>query len=238
MQKLNTKAFILAAGFGTRLKPFTDTLPKALVPYKKKPMIENVIHKLKNDGFKDIFINTHHFSGLIKEYFKNRKGEENITLIYENEILGTGGAVKNAKKYLKNSDNFIVYNTDVDCDASINLILKYHLESGAIATLGVQDRKTSRFLLTDINGRLIGRTENGEDIIYAEDSQSIMTYKYKAFCGIHIISAEIFDYLYAFNYPFDIIPVYMHLIKLGKLLLTYDLSGISWKDLGIPENLD
>ena len=107
------KAFILAAGLGTRLKPLTENLPKALVPFKGKPMIENVISKLNRAGINDILINTHHRADKMEEYFANRSGNENITLIHEAQILGTGGAIKNAEKHLSDTEAFLVYNTDV-----------------------------------------------------------------------------------------------------------------------------
>lgn len=236
MANKKNKAFILAAGLGTRLKPFTDTLPKALVPYKNKPMIENVIQKLSNAGYKDILINTHHFSDLMKEYFNKRKGDENITLIFENEILGTGGAIKNAEKYLSDSDYFVVYNTDVDCEADLNLISKFHSNNNALATLCVQSRKTSRKLIVDEKGKLLGRTENNQDVIYGECPNQDESY-YKAFCGIHIINSEIFNFFDTYTNPFDIIEFYMFLIKKGILLKTYDLTDIYWRDLGIPQNL-
>lgn len=231
------KAFILAAGLGTRLKPLTDSIPKALVLYKNKPMIENVIQKLSRSGINDIIINTHHFSDVMEKYFRNRIGKENITLIHEKEILGTGGAIKNAEKYLENSENFIVYNTDVECDVSVNTVIDAHRQSGAMVTLCVQNRKTSRYLLTGMNGNLIGRTENKEEKIYSANHDKSEKYDYKAFCGIHIINSNIFQYFGSFSYPFDIIPFYMYLVSLGKLLDTFDLSGVYWKDLGIPQNL-
>lgn len=234
MENKNTKAFILAAGFGTRLKPYTDNLPKALVTYKSKPMIENVISRLSIAGFKEILINTHHFSEMMEKYFQNRVGEEKITLIHEPEILGTGGAVKNAESFLKNSDYVIIYNTDVDSDVPIELVVKTHIDTKAMATLCVQDRKTSRYLLTDTDGKLIGRTEGSIDKIYTLTNDK---YVHKAFCGIHIINTEIFEFIQPFQYPFDIIPFYMQLVKIGKLLNTYDITGIYWKDLGIPQNL-
>ena len=96
--KFSKTAFILAAGFGTRLQPYTDSLPKALVPYKGKPMIENVITKLVEYGYNRILINTHHLYRKMEDYFSQRQGNENIILIHEEKILGTGGALKNAER--------------------------------------------------------------------------------------------------------------------------------------------
>ncbi len=225
---------ILAAGYGTRLKPFTDTLPKALVQFKGKPMIENVIAKLEFAGIKNIIINTHHHHEKMLEYFECRKSSSNIHLIYEKEILGTGGAIKNAEKYLSASTDFIIYNTDVDCDIDLDALEDFHLQNKAIVTLIVQNRKTSRYLLTDQDGLLVGRTENGVNKFYSNIENR--TVGKKAFCGMHILNISIFDYI-SQGINIDIIPIYIAMLKQGLAINTFDISGKYWKDIGIPENL-
>ena len=227
------KAFILAAGLGTRLKPLTEKLPKALVPFKGKPMIENVISKLNRAGIYNILINTHHHADKMEEYFANRSGNENITLIHEAQILGTGGAIKNAEKHLSDTEAFLVYNTDVDCEVDIGDFFDFHSCNNAIASLCVQERKSSRYLICNEKGALIGRTENGENAIYGIKSDTISK---KAFCGIHIINTKIFKYLNK-NENFDIIPEYMSILQKNEEIMTYDISGIYWKDLGKLQNL-
>ena len=220
------KAFILAAGLGTRLKPLTENLPKALVPFKGKPMIENVISKLNRAGINDILINTHHHADKMEEYFANRSGNENITLIHEAQILGTGGAIKNAEKHLSDTEAFLVYNTDVDCEVDIGDFFDFHSCNNAIASLCVQERKSSRYLICNEKGALIGRTENGENAIYGIKSDTISK---KAFCGIHIINTKIFKYLNK-NENFDIIPEYMSILQKNEEIITHDISRISWKE--------
>jgi len=227
-------AFILAAGFGTRLKPFTDTLPKALVPYKGKPMIENVISKLEYFGYNKIFINTHHFHDKMEKYFSEREGNENITLIHETEILGTGGALKNVLPFLNINSHTLIYNTDVDCEVDLEKLESYFLNKSASAVLCVQERKTSRYLIFDKNKQLIGRTESGIDKLYAAYNGE---YQKKAFCGIHIISNSIINDFLPENKNFDIIPQYLKLAGEQKSILYYEISDNFWKDLGIPENL-
>ena len=227
------KAFILAAGLGTRLKPLTEKLPKALVPFKGKPMIENVISKLNRAGIYNILINTHHHADKMEEYFANRSGNENITLIHEAQILGTGGAIKNAEKHLSDTEAFLVYNTDVDCEVDIGDFFDFHSCNNAIASLCVKKRKSSRYKINKEKGALIGRTENGENAIYGIKSDTISK---KAFCGIHIINTKIFKYLNK-NENFDIIPEYMSILQKNEEIMTYDISGIYWKDLGKLQNL-
>lgn len=228
-------AFILAAGFGTRLKPYTDSLPKALVPYKGKPMIENVISKLADCGYNRILINTHHFYRKIEEYFSQREGNENIILIHEEKILGTGGALKNAERYFEDSDSLLIYNTDVDSNVDLFELEKFYVESKAAALLCVQDRKTSRYLLCDKNNRIIGRTESGNPIIY---DKNFLSYDFKrAFCGIHVINPAFVKDFPAANDSYDIIPQYMKLISEGNLIKSFDIRNAAWKDLGRPDNL-
>lgn len=233
-----TTAFILAAGFGTRLMPLTKNLPKALVIYKGKPMIENVISKLKTFGVTDFYINTHHHAVKMEEYFSGRKGDEQVTLIHEKEILGTGGALKNAAKYLSGVENFFLYNTDVDSDLDLAELENIHLSNNSLVTLCVQTRKTSRYLLCSIeDSTLIGRTENGEDKLYLLNSIKHSGYVQKAFCGIHTINRSIFNYLKTEEDSFDIIPFYMKILQKGQKISVFDISESLWKDLGVPENL-
>ncbi|NOS85788.1 MAG: nucleotidyltransferase family protein [Ignavibacteria bacterium] len=228
------KAFILAAGFGLRLRPLTDSMPKALVLYKGRPMIENVIDKLTSYGIDEIYINTHHLAEKMNEYFSQRTGMGNITLIHESQILGTGGAIMNASRNLSDADDILIYNTDVDCNLDIGNFFEFHLKNRGIATLCVQRRATSRYLLCSSSGKLEGRTENGENIIYTLHKGEILE---RAFCGIHIINKRIFDVLGQNDQNFEIIPAYMNIIKNNENIYTYDITEIYWKDLGIPQNL-
>lgn len=228
-------AFIPAAGFGTRLNHLTRDLPKALVKFKDWPMIENVITKLEEYGIKNIIINTHHHHSKMEDYFSARKKTfSEIILIHEKEILGTGGALKNAEKFLKASSNFLVYNTDVDSDIDLNKLDEMHHNSNSVATLAVQDRKTSRYLLTDDNGSLIGRTENGINIVYKPGKFEVINLK--AFCGIHLLNISVLTNIPS-DQNIDIIPVYMSLLEQNNNINTFNITGTKWKDLGIPENL-
>lgn len=227
------KAMILAAGFGTRLKPHTDSIPKALVPYKGKPMIQHVIEKLKSAGIEDIVVNTHYLYKQVEEFFANNDFGVKITLSHEQEILETGGGIKNARKLLEESDNFLVYNTDVDCGIDINLLYEFHIRTNPIASLAVNERKTSRPLLFDTGGNLCGRIIEGKKYIYNDGNGELSE---KAFCGIHIISGKIFG-LFPAESKFDIISFYMNLVKDGGKISGYDIGDCLWKDLGKPENL-
>jgi mannose-1-phosphate guanylyltransferase len=223
---------ILAAGYGSRLKPVTDFTPKPLIKVNNKPMIQGVIEKLINDGVERIVINTHYLAGQVEDYFASNSFEAEIILVHEKEILGTGGAVKNAGKYLSDRNEFLVYNVDVDCDIDLDEMYASFLRVDPVSLLAVKKRKSSRYLLTDKKMNIIGRTEEGKEVKYRAALGTISNY---AFCGIHILSKKIFDHLPDNNDScFDIIPAYMKMINEGLNISAYDIGDTYWADLGKP----
>jgi NDP-sugar pyrophosphorylase family protein len=221
---------ILAAGFGTRLKPITDSVPKALIPYKGKPMICNVIQKLMSYGIERIVINTHHFSEQMEEFFAANSFDAEITLVHEEAILGTGGGIKNAEKDLRHENSFLVYNVDIDCEINLHELYNSFLSKNPLAALAVKKRQSSRYLLASTDLDLIGRTENGNEVMYKSHTGPFTTY---AFCGIHILSCKVFEYLPS-GLSFDIIPAYMQMLQKGINISAYDIGDTWWKDLGKP----
>jgi NDP-sugar pyrophosphorylase family protein len=217
---------ILAAGYGTRLKPLTDSLPKALVIHKGKTLLEHQIEKLKDIGISEIVINTHHFSDKIVEFVNRNKFDLKIDVIVEKEILGTGGGVLNASDYLKSDDFFIVLNVDIDSDFDISEIIKYHKKYNPIATIGIQKRATKRYLEFTPDLILISRGN--------ENSSKNNLY---AFNGIHIISKDFFSKGFRIKYC-DIIDIYLEIINRGEKIKGFDLKKTTFKDLGKKENLD
>lgn len=219
------KAMILAAGFGTRLKPLTLEMPKALVKYKGIPLIEHVIKKLIFSGIEEIVINTHYFSGQVENYFKEHDFGITIKLSHEEEILGTGGGIKNARRYLDDAGSFIVYNTDVISNIDIGDMFLNHNREDAFITLAVNERDTSRPLLFGENKNLSGYVSGIKTF-----SNSETTGIKKGFCGIHILSSDIFN-LFPPENKFDIIPFYCRL-ACQKYITFYDIADTYWKDLG------
>lgn len=225
--KLDT-AMILAAGFGTRLKPLTETTPKALIPYKGKPMIENVLSKLIGEGITKFVINTHYLSEQLEEYFNVNKFPADIKIIHEDEILGTGGGIKNASRHLKHVKNFLVYNVDVDSDVNIQEMYKHHMGKNNFVTLAVKKRETKRPLLFDENLNLIGNKNSEGEYNYTSYSGNI---NYYGFTGIHIISTEIFNDFTETGF-FDIFRAYFRHVKAGRHISGFDIKDTEWKDLG------
>jgi len=236
------KAMIFAAGLGTRLRPLTNDRPKALVKICGKTMLERVIVKLANAGFDDITINIHHFGGKIIEFLdKNHNFGLNIHISDERDkLLDTGGGILKARTFLDGDEPFLVHNADILTDIDLNAMWNSHKESGAMATVLVKNRKTSRYFVFDNDFRLQGwiNKTTGETrpshFIYTEGLHEL------AFGGIHVISPSIFDMLEEYSQKeekFSTTPFYVdychhHLIK-GYL----QEAPYMWLDIGKPETL-
>jgi NDP-sugar pyrophosphorylase family protein len=137
------KALILAAGFGTRLKPFTNHSPKAMVPVNQIPLILYIIAWLKKNGIKDLVINLHHKGQKIQRLLKN--GSQlgcRITYSHEADILGTGGGIQKALRYL--SDDFLIINGDIVVDFDLKAMLKEHKKHKPLATLALYKHKQAK----------------------------------------------------------------------------------------------
>ncbi len=219
------KAMILAAGFGTRLKPFTDTMPKALAPLKKGTMLSYQIEKLKSNGVKEIVINAHHYYEEIEKYLKLNDFGVKIDLIIEEDILGTGGGLLNAADFLKFEDKFYLVNVDVYTDLDFRLIEKAFDKSGAIGMLAVQKRMSKRYLEFDKEFNLLKRVRNEE-----------MKKSYYAFNGIHVLSRKVFHHDMEVEYK-DIIDIYLELVKKGEKIIGFDSGKAAFIDMGKTENL-
>ena len=152
------KAIILAAGFGTRLKPLTDTTPKALLQVGSLSMLERAIFYLARQGVAEIIVNSHYLAKQVENFVSDnwKRWPVKVKIIFETEILDTGGAIKNAKSFLSDSDPFIVFNVDILTNLDLRKEIIKHNQSGAVATLIVNNRTTNRPLLIDQNGRLAG----------------------------------------------------------------------------------
>jgi NDP-sugar pyrophosphorylase family protein len=189
------KAMIFAAGLGTRLKPITDTLPKALVPVGGEPLLYHVITKLKAAGYTELVINVHHFAGLIREYLAAHDFGLPISISDETaELLETGGGIAHAKDLiLPTGEPFLIHNVDILSNLDIPWF-RSQTRPEAISTLLVSERETSRYLLFDGEMRLVGWTNvtTGEVRSPYPDLNPDHYHKL-AFAGIHNLSPAIFD---------------------------------------------
>ena len=232
------KAMIFAAGLGTRLKPLTDHMPKALVPVAGKPMLEHVIEKLKASGFNEIVINVHHFADQIVDFLKanNNFGIQIRISDETEELLDTGGGIKKAAPYF--DEPFLVHNADILSNVDLKAMYEFHLKSKNDATLLVSPRKTVRYLLFDEENRLQGWVNKDtlqtkpEGFVYQPEVQ-----KEYAFGGIHIISPTLFNYMgNEWTGKFPLMDFYLktcHEARLGN----YVKEELKLIDIGKPETL-
>jgi len=227
---------ILAAGLGTRLKPFTDKRPKALVEINGKTVLQMNIEYLSYYGIKKIIVNVHHFADQIIQHINKNDGfGSKITISDEtNEVLETGGGIKKASWFFEESgEPFVVINVDILTDMNLNEMIHHHQELNPIATLAVTERNTSRYFLFDENNHLCGweNIKSGEQRISKKSNQYIR----KAFSGIHIISPKIFP-LIKFTGKFSMVDVYLELAK-TYIITSFDHSNSKLIDVGNPESV-
>ena len=187
------KALIFAAGKGTRLKPFTDNLPKALAVVNNVPLLERNIKFLQNYGINNFVINVHHFGEQIIDFLQEKEnfGAKIEISDEKNELLETGGGLVFAKKYLENEENFLIMNADILTDLNITEFVKFHLSHQNVATLAVSDRVSSRKLMFNEDMILKGwvNKTTGETKL----SEFNKNFKELAFSGIHCVNSSIFD---------------------------------------------
>ena len=234
------KAMILAAGLGTRLRPLTDERPKALVEIAGRTLLEITLSRLRDFGIREVIVNVHHFADMILEYLKtNDNFGMRVEISREDVLLDTGGGLKKAAPFFledagSQEESFILHNVDVISTIDLQRMVQAHLEQQALATLAVQDRETSRYLLFDerlqLCGRRSGREGTPELVRSAERTQAL------AFSGIHVISAR-FLRMVTEQGVFSIITSYLRLAALGEKLLAFRAEEYYWRDLGRPDHV-
>lgn len=231
------KALLFAAGLGTRLKEHTQDKPKALVCLAGKPLLQHAIEYLKSFGISDITINVFHFAEQVISFIEeNHSFGVNIHISDEREqLLDTGGGLKKAGTFLKGSDPILIYNVDVISNLDLNVLLHYHQQQNALATLVVRSRETSRYLMFDNDLQLTGwkNFSNGETLISRLDS--FEKSQPMAFSGIHLIQPKLLDQITEEG-KFSIMDLYLRLAKTQRIHAFVDTSDI-WMDLGKPDQL-
>lgn len=192
------KAMIFAAGLGTRLRPLTDTMPKALVPVGGVPMLRHVIDKLAGYGYDDFVVNVHHFPDAIIDFLKQPGVADvpgrKIAVSDERDLLReTGGGIRHARPLLEGTGGFLVHNVDILSDVDL-AAFRAHVRPEAISTILVNERQTSRYVLFNDEMRLVGWTNvtTGE-VRSPYGNINPKDYRMLAFSGIHWMSDAIFD---------------------------------------------
>jgi mannose-1-phosphate guanylyltransferase len=231
---------ILAAGLGTRLRPLTDHCPKALVEVAGRTMLEITLSRLRAFGIREVIINVHHFADMILDYLKaNDNFGMRIEVSREEILLDTGGGLKKASYFFHEDSNgietpFILHNVDVISTIDLRHMAQFHTENHALATVAVQDRATSRYLLFDQQLQLCGR-RSGHDQ-KDELARSSPPAQALAFSGIHIISPRLFAMMIEEG-VFSIITTYLRLAACGERILAFRADDYYWRDLGRLDDL-
>jgi mannose-1-phosphate guanylyltransferase len=231
---------ILAAGLGTRLRPLTDNRPKALVEVAGRTLLEITLSRLHAFGVRDVIINVHHFADMIVEYLNaNQNFGMHIEVSREEILLDTGGGLKKAAYFFLEDhkdieEPFILHNVDVISTIDLSRMAQFHAAKQALATLAVQERETSRYLLFDEQLQLCGRrSERDQESEIVRPSTAARAL---AFSGIHVISAR-FLKLMVEEGAFSIITPYLRLAAQGEKILAFRADEYYWQDLGKPQNL-
>src|SRR5260221_3760282 len=234
------RALALAAGLGTRLRPLTNDRPKALVELGGRTLLEIALARLASAGVREVIINVHHFADIVIQYLETKDNFGlKVEVSREELLLDTGGGLKKAGWFFLQDPNrldepFILHNVDVVSTIDLNRMVRIHLENEALATLAVQERESSRYLLFDeqgeLCGRRIGRDQEPELVRSSPSLQQL------AFSGIHIISPRLLPKM-SEEGVFSIIATYVRLAKEGGKIMAFLADDCYWRDLGRIEDL-
>ena len=238
------KAMILAAGLGTRLRPLTDTRPKALVELNGRTLLEITLTRLQSFRVTEAIINVHHHAQMVVDYLHS-KNNFNMRLEISREddqLLDTGGGLKKAAWFFEEDPShldkpFLLHNVDVISTVDLGAMLRFHNENGALATLAVRSRESGRQLLFNDQLELSGRaSRTATPGCVPEISAFSPQLQPLAFSGIHIVSARLFPMLTEAG-AFSIIDSYLRLASQGQKILAFRHDHSYWRDLGKPADL-
>jgi NDP-sugar pyrophosphorylase family protein len=239
------RAMVFAAGLGSRLRPLTDDRPKALVEIDGRTMLELTLARLRSFGIREVVINTHHFAEKLIQYLNAHDNfGMQIKISPEETLLDTGGGLKKATPLFaeflsassaESDDMILLHNVDVLSAIDLARLAQAHHSNQALATLAVQHRDTSRYLLFDehrqLCGRRIGRDATADFVRPAQRTQAL------AFSGIHMISSHLLSKLTE-DGVFSIINSYLRLAGQGERILGFRVDEYYWRDLGRKDDLE
>ncbi len=219
------KALILAAGYGTRLRPHTEYIPKPLFPLDGQPLIDLTIRRLIDMGITGIIINVHHLHQQITSFIQRQDYPIKVTTRYEEKILGTGGAIKNVSDFLGDAP-FLVINSDILTDIDISAVYKFHQARPHPATLVMHDYPIFNKVWVDGNNNIIDFSGKGE---------KPRNFSCQAFTGIQILDPLFMDFVPKNQFTSSI-DVYKEMIKKGLKVKAYTSANHYWNDIGTPES--
>ena len=226
MTNSNIKAMIMAAGMGSRLEPITLIMPKPLIPVMNRPLMDILLCQLHSIGIKDVISNTYYLSNQIIDRYKKNNLGVNFNYIKETELSGTAGGMKKCQYFFDKGEDFVVMSGDVLTNADIKQAIKYHKESGAIATIGVKQvphEKVSHFgvVVADSGGYI---TEFQEKPSVEEAKSNLIN------TGIYVFNYKIFDYI-PVNTFYDFAKNVFPKLLAERQINTFEVNGY-WNDIG------
>lgn len=245
---MNTMIF--AAGLGTRLKPYTDHCPKAMVEVAGKPMIAHQLQRLREAGFDSAVINVHHYAEQIIDYVTAHNGFGlNISFSDEHgKLLDTGGGIRKALPLFDTTSPILIHNVDIFSNVDLAALYESHVKNGSDASLLVSERNTSRYFVFDDEDLLVGwknlqtnevRTAHNElkpTLVHLTESNK--QYRLRAFSGIHVISPTLFPLLEQQDEVFSITNFYWQNSLYQRILCVEAPKEFQWVDAGKPEMLE
>ena len=242
-------AMIFAAGLGTRLKPYTDDRPKAMVEVAGRPMIAHQMEKLRQEGFRRVVINVHHFAEQIIDYV-NAHGGFGLDVAFSDErgqLLDTGGGIRKALPLFDSDRPILIHNVDIFSNADLAALYQTHIDNDNEASLLVSQRDTSRYLIFNDEDHLMAwknmktgevRTAyDGQQQTLADLNEDDKGYRLRAFSGIHVISPTLFPLLQASEEVFSIINFYWQHSANHRIRCVEATQDFRWVDAGKPETL-
>jgi len=219
------KALILAAGYGTRLRPHTNHIPKALFPIAGQPLIDIIIGHLIRIGATGIIINVHHLHDQITRFINDANYPVKVVTRYEKTILGTGGAIKNISDFLDDQP-FIVINSDILTDIDLKKVYEFHKQHGHPATLVMHDYPIYNNVQVDQNYEIV-------EFLNLKNNPGVSDCM--AFTGIQILDPSVLEFIP--DNPFvSSIDVYRKMLKSGLKIKAYTATNHFWRDIGTPES--
>jgi NDP-sugar pyrophosphorylase family protein len=231
------KAMVLAAGLGTRLRPLTNERPKGLVELGSRTLLEITLSRLRQAGVTDAIVNVHHHAEQVVGWLQAHDLGLRVELSREDVLLDTGGGLKKAGWFFLedgSDEPFLLHNVDVISTIDFGRMLAFHRQQGALATLAVQARRSSRYLLFDSELRLCGRRNARDQKV--ETVRRVERPADLAFTGIHVISPRLLR-LWKEDGVFSIIDTYLRLARDGETIVGFRADEYYWRDVGTAENL-
>ncbi|MBP3670795.1 MAG: nucleotidyltransferase family protein [Bacteroidaceae bacterium] len=229
------KAMIFAAGLGTRLRPLTDTMPKALVPVNGKPLLHHLLTKLQQAGCTHVVVNVHHHALQIIDYIATHNYGMHIAISDESEmLLDTGGGLRKAKQLLEGEEPILVHNVDILSNLDFEPLMQAHHPDN-LATVVVSPRNTSRYLLFDNDMRMHGWTNINSGEVKPANIDTTLLQQY-AFAGVHVVSPRIFDLMQDMPSKFSIIDFYLQAMAQHRIM-GYVPQDFAMLDVGKVDSL-